>query len=265
MDNFLYMDSRSKLSAAILIFIVLIATQVATVLAATPEADADTELAAGHFQAACDLYKLALATHRSDAQLLLKAAKSYESAGDLDEAIHRAREAAVFEPNNAEAHLMLGHYLDLNRDYTSAILHFEVVLDTKNAKAETRKAAYGPLLRMLKHENEMAKLLKRSRQGARDFAQDADSHYNYAWALTQMQNTDPKATAKFRRDAIFEYRKCIELGEKRAGVHFSLATVLADAGEKAEAKEELAIYLKSAPDQANAAEVKALSGRLGDH
>ncbi len=232
--------------------------------AESQSAAADRELAAGHFQAACKIYRIILATHRSDVPTLLRAAKAYEGAGDLDEAIVKARTATTFEPNNAEAHLSLGHCLDMNRDERAAILQFEVVLELKNAAVETRKAAYGPLLRLLKHENEMIKLLKAARQGAHNFPQDPNSHYNLAWALSQMPNTKPKEDAKIQREAISEYQKCIALGEKQSNAHYNLAVLLCDTGEKVAAKEELATFLKLAPEAADTTGVKELSAKLGN-
>ncbi|MBS1957522.1 MAG: tetratricopeptide repeat protein [Cyanobacteria bacterium SZAS-4] len=235
--------------------------------AASVAADADKELAAGHFQAACQLYRLALATHRSDATILINASRAYEGAGDLDEAIRRAREAASFEPNNADAHLALGHCLDMNRESKAAILQFEVVLDIKNADLATHKAAYGPILRLLKHETEWDNLAKMARRGAREFPQDPDSHFNAGWALAQIPQASRMETKDFQKiqqEAISEYRKSIALGEKRPAVHLNLAMLLADTGDIAHARQELDNYVKLAPDEANRAEVKALNVKIGN-
>ncbi|MBI2811865.1 MAG: tetratricopeptide repeat protein [Candidatus Melainabacteria bacterium] len=226
-------------------------------------ADANKELEAGHFQAACQLYRLSLATHRSDVTILLNAARAYEGAGDLDEAIRRAREATVFEPNNADAHLALGHCLDINREEKAAILQFEIVLDLKKADSSTRKAAYGPLLRLLKHEAAWDKLVKTARRGAHEFPQDPDSHFNLGWALSQSPQAAPKDVPKVQREAVSEYQKSIELGERRPAVHLNLATLLADIGDSAAASESLSNYLKLAPTEASRSEVKALSAKIG--
>jgi tetratricopeptide (TPR) repeat protein len=255
------MDGIFKLSVASLLAVSLTTAGFA---AESLSSAADGELAAGHFQAACKLYRVVLATHRSDVPTLLKAAKAYEGAGDLDEAIVKARTATTLEPNNAEAHLILAHCLDMNRDERAAILQFEVVLELKSAITETRKAAYGPLLRLLKHENEMVKLLKAAREGAHDFPQDPDSHYNLAWALSQMPNTNPKQDTKVRREAISEYHKCIALGEKQSNAHYNLAVLLCDSGEKVAAKEELETFLKLAPEAAETTGAKELSAKLSN-
>lgn len=235
----------------------------AAAIAGSVALDADKELAAGHFQAACELYRLALTTHRSDARILINASRAYEGAGNLDEAIRRAREAAVFEPNNAEAHLALAHYLDADRQEKAAILQFEVVIDIKNADPLTRKAAYGPLLRLLQHETNWEMLIKIARRGAREFAQDPDSQFNLGWALTQLPNTVPKEHLKIQRDAVAAYQKSVDLGEKRPAVHLNLAMLLADLGDSPAASAELATYLKLAPSEASRSEVKALSEKIG--
>lgn len=258
-------------STAIAIMILLAATMLAMLgalpaSAASVAADADKELAAGHFQAACQLYRLALTTHRSDATILINAARAYEGAGDLDEAIRRAREAATFEPKNADAHLALAHCLDINREEQAAILQFEVVLDIKDADPATHKAAYGPLLRLLKHEREWDTLAKMARRGTREFPQDPDSHFNSGWALSQIPQAprmEAKELLKIQQEAVSEYRKSIALGEKRTAVHLNLATLLVDLGDLAQAREELDSYVQLTPDEANRAEVKALNTRIG--
>jgi len=228
------------------------------------EAEADREMSQGHFQNACRLYKLAIATHRSDVSILIKAAQAYEAAGDLDEAIHRAREATVFEPNNADARLALAHFLDANRDEKAAIMQFEMALDVKNAPAETRKAAYGPLLRLLRHQNQFEKLAKTARRGVHEFPQDSDAHYNLAWALSQLPEEDTKSAAKIKREGISEYQKSISLGNKRAAVHLNLAMLLADSGDKKSAEQELSTFLKLAPAEANRTEVATLKKQLNE-
>ncbi len=251
----------------------------APVFAAPIAADADKELAAGHFQAACELYRLALTTHRSDATILINASRAYEGAGNLDEAIRRAREAAVFEPANADAHLALAHCLDADRQEKAAILQFEVVVDIKNADASTRKAAYGPLLRLLKHETNWEILIKTARRGAHDFPQDPDCHFNLGWALSQVpgvcnsqspnvpnslpRNMTAKDVIKLQHEAVSAYQKSVELGEKRAAVHLNLAMLLADQGDTTAASAELATYLKLAPSEASRSEVKALNDKIG--
>lgn len=226
------------------------------------ESEADREMSQGHFRQACQLYKLAIATHRSDVSVLLKAARAYEAAGDLDEAIHRAREATIFEPNNADARLALGHFLDANREEKAAIMQFEIVLDVKNAPPETRKAAYGPLMRLLRQANQFEKLARTARRGAHDFPQDSFAHYNLAWALSQLPEEDAKTAAKIRREAISEYQKSIALGNKRAAVHLNLAMLLADSGNKQAAEQELSTFLKLAPSEANRNEVVTLQEKL---
>lgn len=225
---------------------------------------ADKELESGHFKEACKIYSLVLATHPTDVTTLLKAAKAYEGAGDLDEAIAKARSATRFGADNADAHLTLGHLLDINRDERAAILQFEVVLELKSVSAEKRKVAYGPLLRLLKHESEMVKLLKVARQGARDLPQDPDSHYNLAWALSQMPNIKPKDYTKIQLEAIAEYRRSIALGEKQANVHYNLAVLLAAAEENIEARKELATFLELAPEAKETAGAKELAAKLRD-
>lgn len=230
--------------------------------AASPEGQGDTEMEAGHFQSACRLYQLALASHRTDVNILLKAARAYEAAGDLDEAIRRAREATVVQPDNADARLILGHLLDSNREEKAAILQFEMLLDIKKAAPEVRKAAYGPLLRLLKHQNKLETLVKTARRGAHEFPRDSDCLYNLGWALTQVPETDEKEKLKLQRDAIGAYQKSIALGEKRVGVHLNLASILADAGDREGANKELKTFVELAPDQSNSSEVAALRKRL---
>lgn len=235
----------------------------ASVASITEEADA--ELDAGHFKKACELYRLALATHRTDATVLLNAARAYEGAGDIDEAISRAREATTFEPKNAYAHLALAHYLDANRDHLAALVQYETVTDLKSATAEERKAAYGPLLRLLKHEKEFAKLVKTARQAAREFKDDADAHYNLGWALSQQPiapGADARDKIKVRLEAIAEFRKSVALKEKRTEVFLELARLLQLTGDRAAAREELAKYLRATPDAANDKDVKALDAEL---
>jgi tetratricopeptide (TPR) repeat protein len=255
----LCMDGRNLWAlAAALLFMATGMPYAAPVFAETPSEGADREMEAGHFQAACQLYRLALATHRSDVSILIKAARAYEAAGDLDEAIHRAREATVFEPTNAGARVALGHFLDANREDKAAILQFEMALQIKDAEPETRKAAYGPLLRLLRHQNQCEKLEKTARRGVHDFPQDADCHYNLGWALSQLPKTDAKASAKLQAEAISEYRRSISLGGKRAGAHLNLALLLADSGDKNAASQELSTYLKLAPGDADRSEVVAV-------
>lgn len=241
----------------------------AAVLGAAPAfagsiaANADKELAAGHFQEACELYRLALTTHRSDSTILINASRAYEGAGNLDEAIRRAREAASFDPNNAEAHLALAHCLDADRQEKAAILQFEVVIDIKNADASIRKAAYGPLLRLLKHETDWEVLIKIARKGAREFPQDPDSHFNLGWALSQLPGEMAKDPSKIQREAVAAYHKSTELGEKRPAVHLNMAMLLADLGDTQAASAELATYLKLAPTEESRSEVKALNAKIG--
>ncbi len=235
----------------------------APALAGSIAADADRELAAGHYQAACELYRLALTTHRSDSTVLLNAARAYEKAGNLDEAIRRAREAALFDPDNAEAHLVLAHFLDMDRQEKAAILQFEVVIDNKKADPSTRKAAYGPILRLLKKVDNWEILIKMARRGAHEFPQDPDSQFNLGWALTQLPNTVPKEHLKIQHDAVIAYQKSVDLGVKGPAVHLNLAMLLADLGDSPAASAELATYLKLAPSEANRSEVKALSEKIG--
>ncbi len=259
----LYMDRKNRLVllAAPLLMITEISCTV-PVFAESPLQQADHEMEVGHYQSACQLYRLALATHRDDVSILIKAAQAYEAAGDLDEAIHRAREATVFEPNNAVARVALGHFLDANRDDKAAILQFEMALDIKNAQPESRKAAYGPLLRLLKHQNQMERLEKTARRSVHDFPQDSDCHYNLAWALSQLPKTDAKESTRLQAEAISEYQKSISLGEKRAGAHLNLAALLADSGDKAAASKELSTYLKLAPTEAERSEVLAVKQKI---
>ncbi|HEY9677626.1 MAG TPA: hypothetical protein V6C76_06435 [Drouetiella sp.] len=216
--------------------------------AESPTAEAEAEFEKGHYQKACELYRLALATHRTDVSVLLGAAKAYEAAGDLDEAIHRAREAATFERDNASAHFALGHYLDANRDTRAAFMQFAEVIDNKKADPALRKAAYGPLLRLGKVLTDWDKTLKYAKQGAREFKDDADSHYNYAWMLAQVPNRKENEFIKLRSESVIEYRKSIELGEKRPQVHLGLASALADCGDFPSAKIELVRFLKLSPE-----------------
>jgi len=252
------------LSATFLTVILATATVgIGPVSAQSLAQDAEKEMAAGHFQAACQLYRLALATHRSDVTILINAARAYEQAGDLDEAIRRAREATQFEPNNADAHLALGHCLDINREEKAAIVQFVTVLDTKKAAPATHKAAYGPLLRLLKQQANFEKLVQTARRGSHEFPQDPDAHFNLGWALAQLPNTGAKEFPKVQREAISEYQKCISLGEKRPAVHLNLAMLLADLGDISAANLELDTYLKQAPGEASRNEVKALSAKIG--
>jgi tetratricopeptide (TPR) repeat protein len=215
----------------------------------------ETQLANKEYaQAKETLTRLSL-SHPHDLELELITAKAMEQAGDLDNAIKKAREATGNFPDSASAHLALGRYLEMNRDYKAALLQYERVLELK--PSESLKASlYGPYLRTLVNLNELPEADKLSKKWAQENAERADCHFNRAWVLTRL-NSEDRLT-----EAVSEYRKAIASDPKQTSVHYNLALLLHKLKRNEEARFELEHFVKSAPDDPDANQARQLLSKL---
>jgi tetratricopeptide (TPR) repeat protein len=218
------------------------------------EAQADYDLQHKQFAAACAEYQQVLNGQPTNVPLLLKFSQALEGKGDLDAAILKARQATQVLPSSVEAHVYLGHYLDANRDEQGAAIQYERILDLKSPPS-ARKAAYGPLIRLLNKLRDHKKLLAFARQYVYEFPDDAVSHYDLAWVFTQIETEKAKPSYN---GAIKEYRKSLAANNDLAAARYNLAALLVKEGRNDEAIKELEIFVSKAgvddPDLSQARE-----------
>jgi tetratricopeptide (TPR) repeat protein len=218
------------------------------------EAQADYDLQHKKYADACAEYQQVLNGQPTNVPLLLKYSQALEGKGDLDAAILKARQATQVLPSSVDAHVYLGHYLDANRDEQGAALQYERILDLKSPPP-ARKAAYGPLIRLLNKLKDRKKLLFYARQFVYEFPDDPISHYDLAWAFTQIESEKAKPSYN---GAIKEYRKALTANGDLAAARYNLAALLVKEGRHDEAIKELEIFVSKAgvddPDMGQAQE-----------
>jgi len=225
---------------------------------------ADYDLQNKNFAAACAEYQQLVNGQPNNVPLLLRFSQALEGKGDLDAAIAKARQATQFEPNSVPAHMYLAHYLDANRDEQAAALQYERILDIPKSPPAARKMVFGPLVRLYNKLGQRKKLLAIARQYVYEFPEDAASHYNLAWVMTQIESDKAKPSYN---GAIKEYRKSLEANKDLAAARYNLAALLRKEGRDSEAVHELEIFVSTTseddPDMSSAMELlKKLKGEV---
>ncbi len=190
-------------------------------------------------------------------QILLKIAYCSEKLGDLDEAIKRARQAVQIAPDDARSHIVLAKYLENNRDEKAALLQYERAMDLQPERS-LRKTAMGAILRLLIGDRHKDRADDFSRRWVKQFAEDAECHFNRAWIASQLGDDHMQET-------IDEYKKALELQPKLASARYNLALALIKAGEKAQALKQLHTFVDSAPGDSDCQSAKELIRKLEDN
>lgn len=209
----------------------------------------------GDIRTAQKRFQKALVYGPNNPRALKRLAQTAYMLGDLDEALKRARAATQAAPDDAEAHLVLGRYLEMNRDSRAAQIQYERALEL-NADSKVRAATYGPLLRVLVNTNKYDEADRLSRQWIKDSPDSADCHYNRAWVAQQLPGAGMKA------EAVSEYRRAVALNPALAQAHFNLAILLANQGKDGEAARELRSFIEKAPADPDVRQAKELLGKL---
>jgi tetratricopeptide (TPR) repeat protein len=215
----------------------------------------DELIAQKQYKAARPILEHQLVTAPNNVPVLLKLSQVMDGLGDLDGAIKRAREATEADPKSPQAHFLLGRYLDANRDELAAMVQYEVVFDL-NAEDKLRKASYGPYLRLLIKNGRMKDAQKISKKWLRQDPNSADCHFNRAWLLSQLSDE------KSQKEAIEEYRKCLELEPHKTAARYNLAILLEHNGDMHGAVTELKLFVEQAPGDPDAPQAKREIERL---
>ncbi len=216
----------------------------------------DAHLAAGDARSARTRYQKALVFGPNNPRVLLKLAGTAERLGDLDDAIRRARGATQISPDDAETHLVLGKYLELNRNVRAAQVQYERALEVDPSPA-VRQAVYGPLLRVLMKTSKRDEADKLSKRWLSEHPQNAECRYNRAWVTSQLSGKNNKL------EAIDEYRKALALNPELVQAHYNLAILLVDQGKNDEAARELRSFIEKSPNDPDCKSARDLLAKLG--
>ena len=209
----------------------------------------DTEMAAGHFANARNCYTSALARDPNNVTIILKASKAEEKIGDLDGAIRRARFATKLEPKNADAHAVLGQFLQANRDERAAELQYECAAELSKgdelASQYERKA-----IELMIACDDLERADKLSLSWLKANGKDADRHFNRGLVLAQSER------AERQQEAIKELTKTLLLAPAYNRAHYQLALLYLKLDEKEKAKTELKTFINNNPDEPELKEAK---------
>jgi tetratricopeptide (TPR) repeat protein len=228
-------DNGMKLFLLLLTTLVFFAVSSACFGEGTALDRADAEMAKKHYADACAQYQQLVNGQPMNVPLLLKFSQALEGKGDLDAAIARARQATQIEPESVQAHLLLAHYLDANRDETGAVAQYERCLEL-NSTQSARRSVYGPLIRLENKLGDQKKLLEVAKQFVKEFPNDAVSHYDLAWVMTQIPGEK-------RFDSIREYKKSLQLNDNLLSARYNLAILLHKDHRDKEALQELETFV----------------------
>lgn len=221
------------------------------------KAQAETQINEKDWKTARITLKKIIIGHPDDADAVIKLAYVADMDGDLDEAIARARQAAVMVPDNAEVHRILGRYMEKNRDPRAAALQYETALDIlgkENAKEVMKQSLSieGALLRTLMEFGDFKKAEALTKTITKRFPNSAQAHYNRGWILAQ----GPEAT--YIKSAIAEYDSALKLDSKLVQAHFNLAPLLIKAGDHGRAQSELKSFIEACPEDPDIESAKKL-------
>lgn len=221
------------------------------------KAQAETQISEKDWKAARVTLKKIIIGHPDDADAVIKLAYVADMDGDLDEALARAKQAAVMVPDNAEVHRILGRYMEKNRDPRAAALQYETALDIlgkENAKEVMKQslAIEGALLRTIMEFGDFKKAEALTKTITKRFPNSAQAHYNRGWILAQ----GPEAS--YIKSAIAEYDSALKLDSKLVQAHFNLAPLLIKAGDHGRAQSELKTFIEACPEDPDIESAKKL-------
>lgn len=194
-------------------------------------------LSAQDYTHARDLYKAELAANPNNVRVLLGLAYVEKECGSLDDALKHCRQATLADPDNVDAHIMLGRFLAMDRQTRAAYLQFTRALELKPRQDQLQKLS-SPMLRALVEMGDFREADRLSNKWAHDFNHDATAQFNRGWVL-QMQNDSKKLP-----DVVASYLQAIQLDPSLDDAHFNLALAEIRRGEKQQAAAHLKYFLE---------------------
>lgn len=228
---------------------------------ASIETLADAQMAKGDYKAARQSLRKLIFINSSNHSYLLKLAQAAALDGDLDEGISRARQAVQIAPGDPASHLLLGQYLEQNRDQRAALLQYQLAADlygkaTDPEEARLKYDVYGPILRIVLSTRSLAEADRLSRQWVKDNKDSHQCHFNRAWIASKLEGDDKL------KEAIAEYQKALALNSELSSARYNLALLFLKQGREIDGAEELKRFIKQAPDDPDSKQARALLAEI---
>ncbi len=212
---------------------------------------ADCYFAAKQYKEAREVCRRIQQLSANNIDNILKLAMCFEKIGDLDNAIKEARKGTVAAPDDPIPHLILGRYLQANRDDKSAALQFERTLDLERfCTPAIKQEAMNSWLKILLKENKSERAEELAYKWAKSNEKDAKCQYNLAWILSM--------NAKKKKEAIEAYQKTLKLDPALTAVHYNLGLLMIESGDVRNGLAQLRTFVKIAPKDNDASHAKEL-------